>query len=294
MNGHRQENLYLAIQAVQHAESVSVQLLCKIMGISRSSYYKWLSHKPSLRQLENQELTTLMMKLYEKVEGTFGYRQLTLHMRRQTEKKINHKRVYRLMKIQGIQSVIRRKKKKYVHSTPQHVAENVLNRQFQSEAPNKKWLTDVTELKYGNGQKAYLSAILDLYDKSIVSYVLGNSNNNPLVFRTLKLALKAVPTSKALIHSDRGFQYTSRHFKKMVDKATMRQSMSRVGRCIENGPMESFWGTLKCEKYYLHKYQTFEQLKSDIEDYIHFYNYERLQKKLNGLSPIEFRTKTAS
>lgn len=100
-----------------------------------------------------------MMSLHEKVEGTFGYRQLTLHMRRQTEKQINHKRMYRLMKIQGIQSVIRRKKKKYVHSTPQHVAENVLNRQFQAEAPNEKWLTDVTELKYGNGQKAYLSAM---------------------------------------------------------------------------------------------------------------------------------------
>lgn len=126
----------------------------------------------------------------QQVEGTFGYRQLTLHMRRQTEKQINHKRVYRLMKIKGIQSVIRRKKNKYERSTPQQVAENVLNRKFQAEAPNEKWVTDVTELKYGNGQKAYLSAILDLHDKSIVSYVLGHSNNNPLVFKTLKWALK--------------------------------------------------------------------------------------------------------
>lgn len=235
-----------------------------------------------------------MMTLYEKVEGTFGYRQLTLHMRRQTEKQINHKRVYRLMKIRGIQSVIRRKKKKYERSIPQHVAENVLNRAFQAEVPNEKWLTDVTEFKYGNGQKAYLSAILDLHDKSIVSYVLGHSNNNPLVFKTLKLALKAAPRSKALLHSDRGFQYTSSGFKRMLDKAKLKQSMSRVGRCIDNGPMESFWGTLKCEKYYLHKYQTFEQLKNDIDDYIHFYNYERLQKKLNGLSPLEFRAKAAS
>lgn len=234
------------------------------------------------------------MALYEKVEGTFGYRQLTLHLRRKTEKQINYKRVHRLMKIQGIQSVIRRKKKKYGRSTPQHVTENLLNRQFQAQAPNEKWLTDVTEFKYGNGQKAYLSAILDLHDKSIVSYVLGHSNNNPLVFTTLKLALKAAPRSKALLHSDRGFQYTSSSFKSMLDKAKLRQSMSRVGRCIDNGPMESFWGTLKCEKYYLRKYQTFEQLKNDIEKYIHFYNYERLQKKLNGLSPMEFRAKAAS
>ncbi len=233
------------------------------------------------------------MTLYEKVDGIFGYRQLTLHMCNQTKKQINHKRVQRLMKLKGIQSVIRRKKKRYRPSTPQQVAENVLNRKFQAETPNTKWVTDVTEFKYGHGRKAYLSAILDLHDNSIVSYVLGHSNNNPLVFKTLELALKAAPKSKPLLHSDRGFQYTSLRFKEMLDESDFKQSMSRVGRCIDNGPMESFWGTLKCEKYYLHTYRTFEQLKSDIDDYIHFYNYERLQKKLNGLSPMEFRTKAA-
>lgn len=95
------------------------------------------------------------------------------------------------MKIKGIQSVIRRKKKRYERSTPLQVAENLLNCKFPAEAPNKKWVTDITEFKYGNGQKAYLSAILDLHDKSIVSYVLGPSNNNPLVFKTLELALQA-------------------------------------------------------------------------------------------------------
>ena len=227
------------------------------------------------------------MSLYEKSERTFGYRQLTLHMCKKTGRQINHKRVYRLMKTKGIQSVIRRKKKKYERSTPQQVAENVLNREFHAEAPNQKWVTDVTELKYGCGQKAYLSAILDLYDKSIVSYVLGHSNNNPLVFQTLESALKAAPNAKPLLHSDRGFQNTSLRFKEMLDTAEIVQSMSRVGRCIDNGPMESFWGTLKCEKYYLHRYKTFEQLKKDIDDYIHYYNYERLQKKLNGLSPVK-------
>lgn len=235
----------------------------------------------------------IMMSLYEKVEGTFGYRQLTLHMRRQIEKPVNHKRVQRLMKLKGIQSVIRRKRKRYVRSTPQQVAENLLNRKFQAEAPNEKWLTDVTEFKYGNGQKAYLSAILDLHDKAIVSYVLGNSNNNPLVFQTLKLALQAAPGGTPMLHSDRGFQYTSLGFKSLLDDNNLTQSMSRVGRCIDNGPMESFWGTLKCEKYYLRTYDTFENLKKDIDDYIHFYNYERLQTKLNGLSPMEFRTKAA-
>jgi putative transposase len=268
-------------------------LLCEIAKIPRSSYYKWLNRKPSLRQSENEELTQVMIALYKKVEGIYGYRQLALHMRRQTEKQINHKRVQRLMKIEGIQSVIRRKKKKYVRSTPQQVAENVLNRKFQAEAPNEKWVTDVTEFKYGNAQKAYLSAIYDLHDNTVISYVLGHSNNNALVFQTLKLALQAAPGGTPLLHSDRGFQYTSLGFKKLLDDSKLTQSMSRVGRCIDNGPMESFWGTLKCEKYYLHKYLTFEKLQKDIDNYIHFYNYERLQAKLNGLSPMEFRTKTA-
>lgn len=233
------------------------------------------------------------MSIYEKVEHTFGYRQLTLHMCRETGKTINLKRVRRLMKVKGIQSVIRRKKKKYVGSTPQQVAENVLDRKFTAAAPNEKWVTDVTEFKYGYGQKAYLSAILDLHDKSIVSYVLGRSNNNPLVFQTLSSALKAAPGSRPMLHSDRGFQYTSLGFKKLLDDNELTQSMSRIGRCIDNSPMESFWGTLKCEKYYLHTYDTFEDLKRDIEAYIYFYNYERLQAKLNGLSPMEFRTQAA-
>jgi putative transposase len=283
----------LAIQSVQQENHFSINSLCEIANIPRSSYYKWLNREVSPHEQENQQLMNAMILLYEKVEGTFGYRQLTIHLRRQTKQRINHKRVYRLMRIAGIQSVIRRKKKKYVSSTPQQVAENILNRKFSSEKSNEKWLTDVTEFKYGNGQKAYLSAVLDLHDKSIVSYVLGHSNNNNLVFKTLDLALQAAPGSTPMLHSDRGYQYTSWGFKKRLEAHGLTQSMSRVGRCIDNGPMEAFWGTLKCEKYYLHKYQTFEALKKDVESYIYFYNYERLQKKLNCLSPMEIRTKAA-
>ena len=270
-----------------------MQLLCDIAGISRASFYNWRNRKPSARESENQQLTILMTSLYEKVDKIFGYRQLTLHMRSHTNKPINRKRVYRLMKRKGIQSVIRKKKKKYVRSTPQQVADNLLNREFHAEASNEKWVTDVTEMAYGNGQKAYASAIIDLYDKAVVSYVIGHSNNNPLVFETLKLALQEAPNCTPMLHSDRGFQYTSLKFKELLDANKLTQSMSRVGKCIDNAPMESFWGTMKCEKYYLHSYSSFEDLKKDIDDYIQFYNYERLQAKLNGLSPMEFRTKAA-
>lgn len=197
------------------------------------------------------------------------------------------------MRIMGLKSVIRKKKKRYIKSTPQHIAENILNREFTASKPNEKWVTNVTEFKYGYGKKAYLSAILDLYDNSIVAYVFGHRNDNQLVFKTLGLALETNPGASPIIHSDRGFQYTSYGFKKLLETAGITHSMSRVGRCIDNGPMEAYWGTLKSEKYYLNKYNTYEELKKDIDEYIHFYNYERLQKRLNSLSPMEYRALAA-
>ncbi|WP_400241628.1 IS3 family transposase [Niallia sp. JL1B1071] len=284
---------YVVIQELHEKEKFSIVLLCEIGKIQRSSYYKWLNRTPSENEKLNEQILEEIKNLYAKVDGIYGYRRITMNLNRTLSKPINHKRVYRLMGIAGIHSVIRRKGKKYKPSTPQHMVENILNREFNADEPNEKWLTDVTEMKYGASQKAYLSAILDLYDGSIVSYMLGNFNNNPLVFKTFDLALEVNPGAKPLFHSDRGFQYTSRAFKRKIDKAEMVQSMSRVGRCIDNGPMEAFWGTLKSEKYYLNKYSTFEELKQDIEEYIRFYNHERLQKRLNGLSPLEYRAKAA-
>lgn len=246
-----------------------------------------------MRQLQNEELIKEIKSLHQEVKGIYGYRRITMTLNRRLGKSLNLKRIYRLMKIVGIQSVIRKKKKRYKQSTPQHVAENVLNREFQAKKPNEKWVTDVTEFKYGVAKKAYLSAIRDLYDGSIVSYVLGHSNNNKLVFETLDLATGLLDGARPLIHSDRGFQYTHLGFKRRIDKAQMTQSMSRVGRCIDNGPMESFWGTLKSEKYYLDKYETFDELSEAINEYIYFYNHKRYQKRLNGLSPLEYRTNAA-
>ncbi len=174
-----------------------------------------------------------------------------MNINRLLNKQYNHKRIYRLMKSINMKSVIRKKRKPYLQSTPQITAENKLNREFYAKKPNEKWLTDVTEFKLLNGQKAYLSAIFDLSDKSIISYVVGYSNNNKLVFDTFDLAVIANPTAKPLFHSDRRFQYTTnRTFKAKLDKINATQSMSRISRCIDNGPMEGFWGTLKCEMYY--------------------------------------------
>lgn len=196
------------------------------------------------------------------------------------------------MKSVKLTAVIRRRKKRYVKSTTQITAENILNREFVADNPNEKWLTDVTEFKLANGSKAYLSAILDIGDNSIISYVIGKSNNNKLVFDTLDKAIEANPTATPLFHSDRGFQYTSKTFKYKLNTINAVQSMSRVGRCIDNGPMEAFWGTLKSEMYYLRKFSTFEELEQAIDEYIKFYNTKRLQKKLKGMDPVEYRSHT--
>ncbi|TBX82540.1 IS3 family transposase [Bacillus mycoides] len=198
--------------------------------------------------------------LHEKLKGIYGYLRMMLNMNRLFGQTFNHKRIYRLMKKSGLQSVFRRKRKRYKNATPQHVSQNILNRKFKANKPNEKWVTDVTEFKYGSSKKAYSSAILDLYDSSIVSYVSGNSNNNQLVFKTFDQASVRSSKGELLLHNDRGFQYTSHGFKHRIDKTGIVHSMSHVGRCIDNEPMESFWGTIKCEKYYLHKYHTFEEL----------------------------------
>ena len=270
----------------------SISELCKCARISRSSYYKWLNKVETKKDKENSIIIKELTKIYDDVNGIYGYRRMTMNINRNLNKQYNYKRIYRLMKSMNLQSVIRKKKKRYVKSTPQITAENVLNRDFSAATLNEKWLTDVTEFKLTNGTKAYLSAIIDLYDNSIVSYVLGHSNNNKLVFDTFDLAIERNPSASPLLHSDRGYQYTSKAFKLKLDKVSATQSMSRVGRCIDNGPIEGFWGIIKSEMYYLRKFDNFDELKLAIDNYIEFYNNKRLQKKLKGLSPIEYRAQT--
>ena len=133
-------------------------------------------------------------------------------------------------------------------------------------------------LNMATSKKAYLSAILDLYDGSIISYVFGHSNNNKLVFKTLDQAIIQLNGDNHLFIVIVDINIPHMDLNEKLDEAEMTQSMSRVGKCIDNGPMESFWGTLKCEKYYLHKYETFEELSNAIDEYIYFYNNERYQK----------------
>ena len=288
LNKIRHENIYLAIKELNNIKKYSIVKLCDTAGIQRSSYYKWIDRKETKNEIFNKELMTLIKKNYEKTNGILGYRQMTIKLNRENDFKINEKRILRLMRIMEIQSVCRKKKKQYIKCKPEITAENVLNRQFDSDVFGKKWLTDVTEMKYGS-KKAYLSTIMDLSDKSIVSFVVGHSNNNDLVFETFDIANQKYPDAKPLFHSDRGVQYTSVAFRKKLDNAGMAQSMSRVARCIDNGPMEAFFGMIKSEMYYLKKFTTYSELFDDISEYIAYYNNHRYQKRLKCMTPLEYR-----
>lgn len=289
----RYEKEFAAIKAVNTDHNLPIKLLCDIAGVARSSYYKWLNRKGSQREKENEILLKEIEKLHHEVGGIYGYRRITMNLNHRLNKQYNYKRIYRLMKVAGIQSVIRKKRKRYIASQAIYKVDNLLNREFNASSKNQKWVTDVTQFKYGNGKVGYLSAIMDLYDNSIISHHLSHYNNNALVLDTFSKAIRLYPDAKPLVHSDRGHQYTSHSFKRLIKEQNMTHSMSRPGKCIDNGPIEGFWGILKSEKYYLNDYSTYESLDHDINEFIYFYNHKRLQKRLSELSPIEYRASSA-
>lgn len=221
-----------------------------------------------------------------------GYRRINDDLRHDHGIHINDKRVLRICRKKDIKSTIKYSNHGCTRSAknPQHVAENILNREFHAQVPNEKWLTDVTEFKWYEGtevHKVYLSAILDLYDRRIVSFVIGERNDNPLVFKTFDKAVHNNPDAHPIFHSDRGFQYTNRAFHHKLEKAGMTQSMSRVAHCIDNGPMEGFWGILKRERYYGRRFTNKQELVNMIRSYISYYNSRRVQRNLGILTPME-------
>lgn len=240
---------------------------------------------------ENRRIAALVEEIHSESPDK-GYRRIRDELERYYGTDVNDKRILRICRKLGIKSTI-----KYTNggctrqaANPQYIAQNILNREFTAGAPNEKWLTDVTEFHYYIGaekHKVYLSAILDLYDRRIVSYRIGDNNNNRLVFDTFDDAVAANPDAHPLFHSDRGFQYTNRVFHAKLESAGMIQSMSRVAKCIDNGPMEGFWGIIKRERYYGRKFTDKESVVKMIEEYISYYNNKRLQRNLGILTPME-------
>ena len=290
----RLENKYLAIQSLNRDRNYPIVTLCDILELNRSSYYKWLRRDQSAQEAKDKDLIDKICFLYQESNGILGYRRMQISLRRRFGVRCNKKRVYRVMRAVGLKSVIRRKRPNYRKSKPEMTAENILKRDFVAKNLNEKWLTDVTEFRYGSGGRLYLSAIIDLKDKSVVSYTIGRKNNLAFILDTFNAAIEKYPNAKPLFHSDRGTQYTSRVFGIKLESQGMIHSMSRVGRCIDNGPMEAFWGTLKTEMYYLQKFSNYDGLKKAIDKYIAFYNNHRYQERLGGLTPLEYRASLES
>lgn len=287
----RNESKYMAVQYFYTKRGWSISWMCKRLKISRAAYYKWLHREVPAQELENIEIAELIKEYDDRFNHILGYRRMTLVINTLNHKYHSKKRIHRIMQKLKIKSVLRKKKRKYPKSDPDKVAENVLKRNFFADAPNQKWVTDVTEIKIPNSdEKLYLSLILDLYDRYPVSYVVQKRNNNHLVIKTFEKAVAQYPDAKPILHSDRGFQYTSKIFHAKLEEQHMTQSMSRVGCCIDNGPMEGLWSIIKTEMFALYEIEDEGSLRAAIDKYMYFYSHERFQERYKGKTPYQVRS----
>lgn len=211
---------------------------------------------------------------------------MTIHLNHYRQARVNHKHVYRLMNDLNMKAVIRKKRYNYKKVAPEYTAENLLNRQFTATQSMEKLLTDITEFKLSDGRKVYLSAVLDLHTQKIVAHHMDTHSEQFLVTRSFNQIESQLRPNETLIHSDRGSQYTSYAFRRFVETNRVRHSMSRPGKCIDNGPMENVWGIIKSEEYHLNTYDSVPALKKAINAYIKFYNTKRVTLKMGLKIPV--------
>ena len=259
--------------------------------LPRSTFYYHL--KKAEQPDKYAKIKTQITEVYHKHKGRYGYRRVTLELRRNGAV-INHKTVQRLMKSLGLNSLVRVKKYRSYKGLIGNVAPNVLNRRFKANKPNVKWVTDVTQFS-AFGQKLYLSPILDLFNGEIVSY---NISKRATFYQTADMLNKAfakIPdNTKLVLHSDQGWQYQMKKYQRMLAAKGIRQSMSRKGNCLDNAIMENFIGHVKSELLYLMSFTSIEHFIDELVEYMHYYNNKRIKLKLKGLSPVQYRTQASS
>ena len=240
--------------------------------------------RPDKYRIEKEEITAI----YHENQGRYGYRRITMEMRNRGYV-INHKTVSRLMKDLGLKCQVRIKKYRSYKGEIGKVAPNLINRNFQADAPNQKWTTDITEFSLF-GRKLYLSPILDMFNGEIVSYNISERPHLMQVMDMLDKAFEKIPDDTNLIfHSDQGWQYQHRMYQQRLKEKGIRQSMSRKGNCLDNAVMENFFGLLKSELLYLREFESLEEFRTELEEYIYYYNHQRIKAKLKGLSPVQYR-----
>lgn len=258
--------------------------------MARSTFYY---HLQQLERIDKYAiLKTEVITIYHQHKGRYGYRRITATLR-QRGQQVNHKTVWRIMQRLGLKSLVRPKKYKSYKGRQGKIARNLLKRNFKAQKPYQKWVTDVTEFALG-GKKLYLSPVMDLYNGEIVSYNLSERPTFEQTMDMLQKALKKLPVkAKPILHSDQGWQYQMEQYQTTLRRRKIKQSMSRKGNCLDNAAMENFFSILKSELFYLTKFDSIASLKQEIIHYITYYNNDRIKLKLNGLSPVKYRTQAA-
>ena len=270
-----------------HREDYPISAMCAFFGVSRSGYYDFVRRLG--RPEPDAELGQLLKEQQDHVRQTYGYRRMWLWLENQG---IHHnpKTVLRVMKKYGALAAIRRRRKWVQMGQQVHKYENLLNRDFHADRPNAKWVTDISYIHTSQGV-LYLSMIRDLYDNSIVAYKTASQQTVNLVLDTIRLAArneKKWAAGELQLHSDQGFQYTSPGYFNLTQEYGITPSMSRRGNCHDNALTENFFSILKTECIYRQKIATFQQTRELIDEFIYFYNHDRIQLK-SGVAPLQLR-----
>jgi transposase InsO family protein len=263
--------------------------MCRVLGVSRSSYYEWRKGRVSQRLLRHQQLLAEIKKIHEESRGNYGSPRITRELRKKGIV-VNEKTVAALMKEHGIQA---KHKKKFKATTDSNhklpIAKNRLKRDFKANKPNQAWVSDITYVRTDEGW-LYLATFIDLFSRKVVGWSMSDRMTADLVVNAFRMAIfRQKRKAPKLVHSDRGSQYASEAFRKELKAHRCKRSMSRKGDCWDNAVAESFFGTLKTELVHHEKYKTREQARLSIFDYIEtFYNRRRIHSYLNYVSPDDF------
>jgi Transposase and inactivated derivatives len=259
------------------------------MKCSRSGYYSWVNlGRPEFKKYDVSVAKTIS-KQYSK-DNRQGIRRLRMNIKKIYGISYSNSTIYRYMKLLNIESIIRKKKKKY-SKVKHHKIPNLIKRDFNAAKPNQKWSIDITYIHTISGVE-YLCAIKDMYDKNIISYNQSRFMDNELVLSVVKNAIKVVPykNRKGLIlHSDQGVHFIGVQYGFVLKHNKIKRSCSYKGSCVDNVPIESFFSSLKTECIYLYQNITRELSKLLVVNYIKYYNYDRLQEQLKELTPIQYR-----
>ena len=257
--------------------------------MAKSVYYYWreASSKADPYQSAKEHIT----QIFNAHRGRYGYRRIQLALRNDACY-LNPKTVQKLMGQLGLKSLVRPKRYQSYKGGIGKVAPNLLERNFGASKPNQKWVTDVTEFNV-KGEKVYLSPILDLYNQEIISYEIADRPQISSVMQMLGGAFKRLKhEDRPVLHSDQGWQYQMGLYQEALRKQGITQSMSRKGNCLDNAVMENWFGIMKTEFFYQKKFDDVQTFKTELKEYIDYYNHDRIKQKLKGLSPVQYRTQS--